>query len=104
MGLEDKEKIELIRERLKGNLPEYYEKTGVVILFLSPEGEVVSFSFKLVFDCTNNVAEYSAPINCSRSRKIGRDTIASSPCCKWLGDSLLAVLRLKKVSKSKRIV
>lgn len=29
-------------------------------LFMSPEGEVVSFSFKLVFDCTNNVAEYSA--------------------------------------------
>ena len=27
---------------------------------MSPEGEVVSFSFKLVFDCTNNVAEYSA--------------------------------------------
>lgn len=60
MGLQEKEKIELIRERWKANLPEYSEKTGVGIVFMSPEGEVVSFSFKLVFDCTNNVAEYSA--------------------------------------------
>lgn len=33
-----------------------------MILFISPSGETFKYSFKLMFECTNNIVEYEALI------------------------------------------
>ena len=38
------------------------EGTGAGFIFISPEGNLLPFSFKLEFESTNNVAEYEALI------------------------------------------
>lgn len=36
------------------------EGNGDGVLFTSPNGETFKYSFKLIFECTNNIAEYEA--------------------------------------------
>lgn len=38
------------------------EGSGAGILFISPRGETFKYSFKLIFECTNNIVEYEALI------------------------------------------
>ncbi|HEX4849369.1 MAG TPA: ribonuclease HI family protein, partial [Puia sp.] len=76
------------------------EGSGAGVIFLSPTGKLLKFSFLLRFDCTNNIAEYEALL-------LGLN-IALKHGIKMLrvfGDSELIVsqIRDKYASKNKRL-
>lgn len=74
------------------------EESGVGILFISPSREMFKYSFKLLFECTNNIAEYEALIT--------RLNLAAKHGIKILsvfGDSELIVSQVKGKYASKHI-
>ena len=70
------------------------EGAGASICITGPEFEYRSFSYKLYFDCTNNVAEYEALIlglKMIKELKIKKVSI--------YGDSKLVIIRSKEFIK-----
>jgi len=76
------------------------EGSGAGIVFLSPTGKLLQFSFLLRFACTNNIAEYEALLlGLNVALKHGIKML------KVFGDSELVVsqIRDKYASKNKRL-
>jgi ribonuclease HI len=65
--------------------------SSVGIVLIAPSHEATFFSYRLEFDCTNNIVEYEALIiglDLSLDRKI--------KCLRVIGDSDLVVSQIKK--------
>jgi hypothetical protein len=70
---------------------QFRSRAGVGIVFTPPEGEVRSFSYRLKFDCTNNIAEYEALF-------LGLELALDMEikCLQVICDSNLIVLQVKR--------
>jgi ribonuclease HI len=65
--------------------------SGVGIVLISPSKEATFFSYRLEFDCTNNIVEYEAlliGLNLALDRNI--------KCLRVIGDSDLVVSQVKR--------
>jgi hypothetical protein len=73
------------------------EGSGVGILLISPLQEVITISYKLEFETTNNIAEYEALVLGLRATKD-----MAIYCLAIFGDSKLIINQVKNICQSKQ--
>ncbi|XP_059076478.1 uncharacterized protein LOC131875815 [Cryptomeria japonica] len=74
------------------------EGSGARIIFISPDGEMFKYSFKLIFECTNNIAEYEALLTgLNVATKHGIKLLSV------FGDSELVISQIKQKYASKHL-
>ncbi|GLJ35084.1 hypothetical protein SUGI_0706000 [Cryptomeria japonica] len=74
------------------------EESGARIAFISPDGATFKYSFKSMFECTNNIAEYEALLT--------EHNVATKHGIKFLsvfGDSELVISQIKQKYASKHL-
>ena len=74
------------------------EGAGAGFLLISPEGNLMPFSFKLEFDSTNNVAKYEALIS---SLQVAKQM--GVQCISIYGDSKLIIRQIKNHYQTKHL-
>ena len=68
------------------------QSEGVDVIFVTPQGVPIPYSFKLNFPCTNNNAKYEALILAIKTAiKLNLRKV------KFIGDSLLIINQVKEI-------